>query len=484
MITKLKHLILINKREIALISVLVILALILRVWRINEFAIFLSDQAIDSYAVKNIIEGNFTLLGPRASVGNFFNGPAIYYLMLPFYFVMKLDPLAGTYFQIFLQLATIPFIFLLGKRIGTDMTGYLSAVLFAISPLFIYYSKAAFNSYPALFLSVLIIYLMTFEKKKMWHFLIAGFATGVLVQAHYLLYVYAFFYFIYVVMQKSIKNSLAYFAGCLIGVSPFLLFELRHNFFNVNAIFMHIVNGGGEKIILADRFAQLFTSISQILGYKDVLLGVVVLLTVIFACFTFIRKQNYLWNIFSLCFLACTLSLIIYKGTIQNHYLIGIQPVIVLMLAYFVTTVKTNKTYILLVSFFVIVASLSNVSKNFDVPPEQDGFDLKSQWKAVLLVENEIEKLADNTEWNITQDLQQDNRAMPLRYMISLNKSLSQPLPYDDYSSNNILAVLKRKDKPLDKITTWEYISFGRNYKVIKSYDINSYTDLNILKKD
>jgi len=483
MITKLKHLILINKREIALISVLVILALILRVWRINEFAIFLSDQAIDSYAVKNIIEGNFTLLGPRASVGNFFNGPAIYYLMLPFYFVMKLDPLAGRYFQIFLQLATIPFIFLLGKRIGTDMTGYLSAVLFAISPLFIYYSKAAFNSYPALFLSVLIIYLMTFEKKKMWHFLIAGFATGVLVQAHYLLYVYAFFYFVYVLLQRNLKRTFFYLAGILVGITPFLLFELRHGFFNLNAIFRHLSTSRGENAVLIQKLFQFLTSISQILGYRSVFLGTVLIVVIIFSYFLYCKKQSKINSIYTWSFLALSASLVVYSGTIQSHYLIGIQPVLVLFIAFFVTSLKESRKYIFILSIFLIASTLINVSENYKLPKEQDGFGLLDQRVAVVKIKDELRKIKSDIKWNLTQDLQQDNRAMPIRYLLSLEKNLAQPLSVEDYSSNDYLFLVVKSNKKLSRVNTWEYKSFGSQYKVVNKHEIGNIVTMYLLVK-
>ncbi len=471
------------RSESIIVLTIVIIAALLRIHRIDEYAIFLSDQAIDSYAVKNILHGDFTLLGPRASVGEFFNGPAIYYLMIPFFYLLKSDPLAGTYFQIFLQLATIPVIYLLGKRIGSKSTGMLAATLFAVSPLFIYYSKAAFNSYPALFLSTLTIYLLTYKDKRLWQMALAGFVTGILVQAHYLLYVYAFFYFAYAMLQKSVKNAATFILGALMGISPFVLFELRNNFFNTNAILKHLTSGGGEKEIASERLYQFFTSVSQLLGYEDIFLGGATILVILFAFVLYAKKHKSILNIYNFSFLSLLASLTLYRGIIQSHYLIGILPVLVLMLAYFVTSVKLKERYILVLSMLLVISALANVNKHFEIPDEQDGFGLASQRKALEVIKRELVHMSQNSKWNITQDLQRDNRAMPLRYLLSLDDSLVQPLAVDNYKDNQYLVVLSKQSKPLDKISTWEFTSFGKDYTILGSSKINQEVDLYILKK-
>lgn len=471
------------KSEFVIVSIILIVAAFLRMYKIGEYAIFLSDQAIDSTAVKNILDGDFTLLGPRASVGQFFNGPAIYYLMIPFFFLLKSDPLAGTYFQISLQLATIPIIFLLGRRIGTRSTGTLAAILFAASPLFIYYSKSAFNAYPALFLSTLAIYLLTYKTKRLWQFALGGLVTGVLVQAHYLLYVYAFFYFVYAALQKKIKYTLTFALSALVGLSPFILFELRHNFFNTNAILKHIVSGGGEGVILSERLFQFFTSVSQLLGYKDTFLGGTIILVTLFACILFIRNYKSIWNIYSLSFLSLLVSLSLYRGIIQSHYIIGFLPILVLMLAYFVTSVKLKRGYIFSLSLILVMSVLVNVNTQLKIPEEQDSFGLASQRKAVEIIKSEVAKMGENAKWNITQDLQRDNRAMPIRYMLSLDENMTQPLAVENYHENDHLIIVMNSNKKLLDVRTWEFVSFGKDYKILSSKVISKSTIIYTLGK-
>jgi len=284
-------------------------------------------------------------------------------------------------------------------------------------------------------------------------------------------------------MQKSVKNSLAYFAGCLIGVSPFLLFELRHGFFNLNAIFRHLSTGGGENTALPQRLFQFLTSISQILGYRSVFLGIVLMVAFIFSYFLYCKKQNKINNIYTWSFLALAVSLVVYSGTIQSHYLIGIQPVLVLFIAYFVTSLKESKKYIFVLSIFLIASILINVSENYKLPKEQDGFGLLDQRVAVVKIKDELRKINSDIKWNVTQDLQQDNRAMPLRYLLAIEKDILQPLPVEDYSSNEYLFLIAKSNKKPSEVETWEFKSFGSKYIEVIEHNINSDVSMYLLVK-
>src|SRR3989344_4028494 len=99
---------------------IILLGIFARFYRINDLAVFLADQASDSTVMLNMLHGKFTLLGPITSVGGFYNGPIVYYLMFPFYWVLKGNMIAGTVFQSTLSVATIPLLFMLGKKMFNE----------------------------------------------------------------------------------------------------------------------------------------------------------------------------------------------------------------------------------------------------------------------------------------------------------------------------------------------------------------------------
>lgn len=448
-----------------------LLAFLLRMYHIDRLAVFLSDQAIDSYAVKDILSGDFTLLGPRASVGQFFNGPIVYYLMVPFYLFLRNDPLAGTIFQITLQIASIPFLYIVTKRFGGLKAGFMSIVIFVFSPLLISYSRATFNSYPAIFFTTVILYFITKETLSNKSLLLAGLLTGMLVQMHYFLYMYAFGYFIYVSKQsKNIKKIMSFLIGCVVGLSPFLLFELRHNFFNIRAI---LFSGRTitEHVSILRRVEDVGTMIGNLLGPSSSLIGVAFLLIV---CFMLIRNKidRKLKSIFFISLFVLLGNIILYKGALQTHYLIGFMMIFVVAISSIFAQVFPSRSLVL-IAFIYISCFFVFQKYLFRIPTEQDGLGLPDQRKVVSYISNwKIEN--PDTSWNVTQDAQRDNRAMPLRYLLSLNPSLSQPMSVEEYQSNKELFVVIPTNKKIEDIRTWEVVSYGKNYNVVANVPINT----------
>ncbi len=473
-----------KSREFLAILACMLISFSIRIYKIDEVAIFLSDQAIDSFATKQILDGNFTLLGPRASVGNFFNGPIVYYLMLPFFLLFKSDPISGTIFQIALQILTIPILYLLAKRFGGTRAAFFASLMFSVSPLFIYYSKSAFNSYPAILFTTICLYLLTFRNTRAWQIFGAGLASGMLVQMHYLLYVYAFFYFLIVVFKKNIKFSLTFLIGTFFGISPMILFEFRNNFFNLRAIVAHIAVGGGEKLDLVTRLNQSTVGISQIFGANNSFVGFVIIIVSIFGAWVIWNKfEN--GKVIGLSFLASLASLVIYRGTVQPHYLIGVHVVLLLCTSKFFSMLPINR----FIGYGVLVLAATAIlicnQWLFDIPKDQDGFSLVYERKVAKIIENEIgelQKLDPNLKWNITQDLQQDNRAMPMRYLLS-RSSVVAPLDFTDYGSNRVLALVKKSNVDMKNINTWEFKSFGDHYSIYSQHKIDDELDLVIVKK-
>jgi 4-amino-4-deoxy-L-arabinose transferase-like glycosyltransferase len=82
-----------NKIEFIFLLVVLVIALFLRLFRINEFMTFLGDEGRDVRIVRDLLtEGNLVFIGPQTSVGNMYLGPLYYYMMLPPCFSHALTP--------------------------------------------------------------------------------------------------------------------------------------------------------------------------------------------------------------------------------------------------------------------------------------------------------------------------------------------------------------------------------------------------------
>src|SRR3989338_6156537 len=80
-----------------ILFLILLLAFLLRTYQLSPYLQFLGDEGRDVLVVKRmIVDHNWTLLGPSASVGGFYIGPLYYYFMIPFLALSKLDPVGST----------------------------------------------------------------------------------------------------------------------------------------------------------------------------------------------------------------------------------------------------------------------------------------------------------------------------------------------------------------------------------------------------
>ena len=175
------------------IIIVLVLAAILRFWKIEALTTFGGDQGYDFLIVKRmIVDGNFTLLGPKIGpyneISNLYLGPAYYYLIAPSLLIFNLDPIGPAVLTAFLALATIVLIYYTCLKFISKSVAYLASSLYALNTFLINQSRAPSNPHLIPFFAALLI-LFTMEttqaKKLLWPSL-AGVALGIMFQLHYL----------------------------------------------------------------------------------------------------------------------------------------------------------------------------------------------------------------------------------------------------------------------------------------------------------
>lgn len=237
-----------------LLIVILLLAAFLRLYRISDYMTFLGDEGRDVLVARDILAGNFTLLGPRASAGDFFLGPAYYYMIAPWLFLFGYDPVGPAVMVALFGVATVFLVYLVGKRWFDEKAGLFAAALYAVSPLVITYSHSSWNPNVLPFFSLLLMYFLFkgIATANPWkYFLFTGLLLGIALQLHYLalfliVIVGLYTFFAEWLLNEKIKivsTTKHYFllaGGFLIGFSPFLAFEARHGFPNTKTIFNFI----------------------------------------------------------------------------------------------------------------------------------------------------------------------------------------------------------------------------------------------------
>lgn len=363
-------------KEYLILFLIIILSLFFRIYRIDEYLTFLGDEGRDVLVVKHILDGDITLLGPTASVGGFFLGPIYYYMMAPFLLLFNYNPIGPAVMVALLGAATVFLVYKVSKEFFGVKVALISAFLYAISPLVITYSRSSWNPNVVPFFTILMLYSLykSIVNNSLKILLISGICFGILLQLHYLATFLGLIVFLYILtgtlyekkkilgsILKLCKRYLFFTLGTLIGWSPFLLFELRHGFQNIQSIIKFVFSsgdtGGNEKYftVASDVFFRVFgrlilafPRVEDIERYNgDILqiwgLGVWVLaiLCVGFSFYILIKnyhKKNnmFLQQLLLILWLFVGVMLFgFYKKPIYDYYLGFLYPVPFIMLSGF-----------------------------------------------------------------------------------------------------------------------------------------------------
>ncbi len=346
------------------IFVILLLGFFLRFYRVRDYIVFLGDEGRDALVVYNILHGDLTLLGPTSSVGGFFLGPIYYYLMTPFMFLSRYDPIGPAIMVVLFGVATIFLVYKMGREFFNPLAGIIAAFLYAISPVVVTYSRSSWNPnvFPFFTISTLYVLYKAVVENKISLFILTGFLMGLNLQIHYLAtFVGAIVFFYTLVAEFELKISyiktlakryLSLLLGFLIGFSPFLLFEIRHQFTNSKNILEFIFNspetGASGQILVNVQhvFVRLFGGL--VLSYPDfpkfhkfdpnilqiwlVVSAFLGLVSVIFFLILFVKARSEKSELkkFLLIFIWALLGIGLfglYKKSIYDYYLGFIFPV-------------------------------------------------------------------------------------------------------------------------------------------------------------
>jgi 4-amino-4-deoxy-L-arabinose transferase-like glycosyltransferase len=264
-----------HRYGIAVVLIL-LLAAYLRLYRISEYMTFLGDEGRDALVVKRmIVDHKFTLLGPTASVGGFFLGPVYYYMMLPFLWLWNLDPTGPAVMVAILGVVTVFLVYRFTASAHSKAAGFFAATLYAVSPVVIAYSRSSWNpNVVPLFAMLLVIFLYRIAKRDTAaNYCAAGVVLGIGIQLHYLflfLYVVSAAYFAAIhaigIVRFRIKNVAALLAGIFLGLSPFLLFEIRHGFPNTRSIIGFLQAGNETGFTVSVFFGHMYDVAYRMFG--------------------------------------------------------------------------------------------------------------------------------------------------------------------------------------------------------------------------
>lgn len=375
---------LISNQNIFLVLIL-ILAAFLRLYRIEDYMTFLGDEGRDVLVVYNILHGKLTLLGPTSSVGGFFLGPIYYYFMAPFLLLFNYNPVGPAIMVALIGVATVWLLYKFCSDLFNKRVGLIAAILYAVSPLVIAYSRSSWNPNPLPFFSLLSFYVLYkgIIKKSYKLIFTSGLLLGISMQLHYLATFLAFIMFLYIFLAEIlgakvnfkkitpvlIKKYLLVLSGFIVGWSPFLAFEIRHGFLNIKKIFDFIFSGGntGDNtnffVNLYEVFFRLFGRLTvsfpppeQLFKYDSLVLNLWIVFVLVLAIsssafllfniYKHFKKNSGELNKYLLIGLWFFVGIVLfgfYKKSIYDYYFSFMFPVPFIMLGLLISFIYENK---------------------------------------------------------------------------------------------------------------------------------------------
>lgn len=337
---------------VALISIMVVGAF-LRLVGLSDWLHFAGDEGRDLFIVEDIISGeNFRLLGPSASTGGFFLGPAYYYLMALALLVVN-HPAAPAFMVAFIGIATIGLIYLAARRIANPAAGLIAALIYATSLVAITYDRWSWNPNTLPFFVTLIIWCAWGINQKprgsdkLWssgtkYTLLLGLALGIAIQLHAVaLLLFPALLIFWIIFHPRVKSWRVWLIGSgvfLITQIPWVWYELTNNFSNLrgalNVLGQEREYVFSERLIYVSRnFAEfcngVFFGDRASLLLVGVFLFILILLFFWSLAFTKNRLNPAAWLLVILGGLGIVFYLI-YSGLLFPHYFLILLPVIII----------------------------------------------------------------------------------------------------------------------------------------------------------
>lgn len=338
-----------NKIESVLVAAIILIALVLRLYRINDFMTFLGDEGRDVRVVRDLItKGNLVFIGPQTSIGNMYLGPLYYYMMAPALLLSGLNPVGPAIMNAFLGTITVFLTYYLGRRWFGKNVGVIASLLYAISPVAIIYSRSSWNPNPMPLFALVCVWgiFEVWQNKKYFWLSVVGISYAFALQMHYLGLLLApvlgiFWIITFWQTKKDLshkKNFLSQTVRAvllfLVLMSPLLLFDLKHDWMNLNA-FKSFFSDRQTTINLnparSDRFLPVIATTFEDLvlarqNFNMPVIYVAAIFVAIYIMAIFKAKDKSIYKLIAAWIAIGFLGLGVYKQHVYIHYLGFLYP--------------------------------------------------------------------------------------------------------------------------------------------------------------
>lgn len=462
-----RHLSFINPKRLlknhSLFFFILLLAIFLRVYRLEKLTTFGGDQGQDFLVVKNmVLYHKWTLLGIKTSIAPFFQGPLYLYVLYPFFVLFRLQPIAGPIAAVVVSTASIILLYITVNKYFSKRIAVFSSALFAVSPQLIKYGNTPLYQHFLPFFLIISFYLFFLAKKNILVSLLLGLSIGLGMELHFLNVIFgtALLFFFLLSKKGEIRLIPGYIIGLLAGLSPTILFELRHNFLNTNYLlnYQPTIHSNISITILLNQWIE---GSAFFLAGNSLVLGLMILIFIMASIlFKKIALPHYqeLRNL-TLILIIVSIASCIKFSTFEPHYLLPVWILSLVLLPLLIKQMFQAKTCMMIIGLLII----SNLFSSVRELNNDHGYNMPSGWtmKKINLVGKIVSEDAQkHGNFNVASLLDGGTRAYPIRYTTEINGA--NPDRVENYPANDFLYVLSNENQEkLSENKTWEIVSLS-----------------------
>lgn len=248
-----------------LILIILLVALILRIYRIETLLDFHYDQGRDAKIIWDLWHSHkMFLIGPTTGLDGVFLGPFYYYFIAPFYLIGAGNPVVPSMFLSLLTVIALYFLYLTGIEIGGKVTGFIALVVGSFSNFIVFSSRWLSNPTPIYLTSIIIFYLMILiiKRPKMYYWYLIYLLVGISFQFELASAVfYVPIVLLFTLWQRGkmkFKILLISFLLFAFTLLPQIIFNYKHDNILLNNILGQVGSKNSVKINLLVRITDIW----------------------------------------------------------------------------------------------------------------------------------------------------------------------------------------------------------------------------------
>jgi len=397
----------IEKFECLVLFFILSFSLFFRLYKIPDFLGFWYDQGRDALVIWDLLhKGKLFLIGPVTGIDGIFLGPFYYYLIAPFYWLGKGDPVIVSIAVASMDVITVFLIYLLGKRIYGTFTGLLAAFLYGFSYNIVLFSRWLSNPAPLpLFTMFVLLSLYSFIGGSKKSLILASFFIGLCLQLEAASAIFFIPATLIIVCQNrkniNLKILLLSLAAFFITLLPQIYFNFRHDGILMTAFRKFLIEDKSFKINLFNLAK------SRIMIYYDTFLLKIFPVGNVYKIFTlasfsalmiFFKKKvfNKGGKFLSVWIMVPILGFLFYQGNhgyLWNYYFTGVIPSFIILFSAGLNCflAKNNAAKIIVLIFLLLFAG-NNIFFLKGFYGSGVGISLKAEKKAIDYIYQDVGK--------------------------------------------------------------------------------------------